>query len=136
MNSDIAIPFIDLRGKTLSKAQYKKAIPRAKLDVAHAMAAVEPILDRVKNGDESTLKELALEFDAISPAHVRVPRSAIVEALAELDPSVKIALEISIGRIRTVHESQARSAERIDVVAGASVTQRWIPVDRVGRVRC
>ncbi len=132
MNSDIAIPFIDLRGKTLSKAQYKKAIPRAKLDVAHAMAAVEPILDRVKNGDESTLKELALEFDAISPAHVRVPRSAIVEALAELDPSVKIALEISIGRIRTVHESQARSAERIDVVAGASVTQRWIPVDRVG----
>ena len=132
VNPGIDIPMIDLRGKTLSKAQYKKAIPRATLDVAHAMAAVEPILDLVKNGDESTLKELCREFDGISPVHVRVPRSAIDEALAELDPSVKIALEISIARIRKVHESQARKTERTEVVAGASVTQRWIPVDRVG----
>jgi len=132
VNPGIDIPMIDLRGKTLSKAQYKRAIPRATLDVAHAMAAVEPILDLVKNGDESTLKELCREFDGISPVHVRVPRSAIDEALAELDPSVKIALEISIARIRKVHESQARKTERTEVVAGASVTQRWIPVDRVG----
>lgn len=132
VNPGIAIPIIDLRGKTLSKAQYKMAIPRAKLDVAHAMAAVEPILARVKNGDETTLKELAFEFDGISPTHVRVPRSAIDQALADLDPSVKSALEISIGRIRLVHEAQARKSTRTDVVLGASITQKWIPVDRVG----
>jgi len=132
VNPGIAIPLIDLRGKTLSKADYKRAIPRANLDVARAMAAIEPILHRVKNGDEATLKELALEFDGISPAHIRVPRSAIDQALVELDPAVKIALEISIGRIRAVHESQTRRTERIDVVPGASVTQKWIPVDRVG----
>jgi len=132
VNPGIAIPLIDLRGKTLSKADYKRAIPRANLDVARAMAAIEPILHRVKNGDEATLKELALEFDGISPAHIRVPRSAIDQALVELDPTVKIALEISIGRIRAVHESQTRRTERIEVVPGASITQKWIPVDRVG----
>jgi len=132
VNPGIAIPLIDLRGKTLSKAGYKRAIPRANLDVTRAMTAIEPILHRVKNGDEATLKELALEFDGISPAHVRVPRSAIDQALVELDPAVKIALEISIGRIRAVHESQTRGTERIEVVPGANVTQRWIPVDRVG----
>jgi len=132
VNPGIAIPLIDLRGKTLSKADYKRAIPRANLDVARAMAAIEPILHRVKNGNEATLKELALEFDGISPAHIRVPRSAIDQALVELDPAVKIALEISIGRIRAVHESQTRRTERIEVVPGASVTQKWIPVDRVG----
>jgi histidinol dehydrogenase len=132
VNPGIAIPLIDLRGKTLSKAEYKRAIPRANLDVTRAMTAIEPILHRVKNGDEATLKELALEFDGISPAHVRVPRSAIDQALVELDPTVKIALEISIGRIRAVHESQTRRTERIEVVPGASITQKWIPVDRVG----
>ena len=132
MNPGIAIPLIDLRGKTLSRAEYKSVIPRANLDVARAMAAIEPILHRVKNGDEATLKELALEFDGISPAHIRVPRSAIDQALVELDPTVKIALEISIGRIRAVHESQTRRTERIEVVPGASITQKWIPVDRVG----
>ena len=121
VTSDFAIPLIDLRGKTLTKAQYKMAIPRAKLDVAHAMAAVEPILQRVKNGDEATLKELSLEFDGISPVHVRVPQSAIDQALADLDPAVKSALEISIGRIRAVHESQSRKSERTEVVAGAAV---------------
>ncbi|MEI6295638.1 MAG: histidinol dehydrogenase [Actinomycetes bacterium] len=126
------MPLIDLRGKTLSKADYKRAIPRANLDVARAMAAIEPILHRVKNGNEATLKELALEFDGISPAHIRVPRSAIDQALVELDPTVKIALEISIGRIRAVHESQTRRTERIEVVPGACITQKWIPVDRVG----
>lgn len=132
VNPGIAIPLIDLRGKTLSKADYKRAIPRANLDVARAMAAIEPILHRVKNGNEATLKELALEFDGISPAHIRVPRSAIDQALVELDPTVKIALEISIGRIRAVHESQTRRTERIEVVPGACITQKWIPVDRVG----
>ena len=132
VNPGIAIPLIDLRGKTLSKADYKRAIPRANLDVARAMAAIEPILHRVKNGDEATLKELALEFDGISPPHIRVPRSAIDQALVELDPAVKIALEISIGRIRAVHESQTRRTERIEVVPGACITQKWIPVDRVG----
>ncbi len=128
----IDIPLIDLRGKVLSSAEYRRAIPRAKLDVAHAVAVIEPILARVKSGDEATLKELGREFDGISPVHIRVPRSAIDQALADLDPDVKIALETSIGRIRRVHETQSRATERSEVVPGAFVTQKWIPVDRVG----
>ena len=41
---------LDLRGQALSKAGYQRAIPRASLDIATAMRAIEPILDRVKNG--------------------------------------------------------------------------------------
>ena len=59
MNPAIAISRIDLRGKKLSKAQYKRAIPRAALDVARAMELIAPILDRVENGSEETLRELA-----------------------------------------------------------------------------
>jgi hypothetical protein len=50
---------IDLRGQRLSKSGYNNAIPRAALDVAEAMKLVEPILARVKNGDESDLIALA-----------------------------------------------------------------------------
>lgn len=132
MNSEIAIPLIDLRGQRLSRAQYKRAIPRAGLDVAHAMIAIEPILDRVKHGNEATLRTLAKEFDGVEPEHIRVPASAIDQALADLDPNVRIALETSIGRVRLFHEAQARETTNVEVVPGATISQKWIPVDRVG----
>jgi histidinol dehydrogenase len=132
VKSGLAIPVIDLRGKSLTRAQYKRAIPRAALDVAHAMVAIEPILERVKNGSEATLRELAQEFDGLAPEHIRVPRELINQALDNLDPTIREALEISIGRIRTFHERQSRANERVEVVPGAIVTQKWIPVDRVG----
>jgi histidinol dehydrogenase len=129
---EIAIPLLDLRGRSLTRAEYKRIIPRAGLDVAHAMVAIEPILERVKNGDENTLRALALEFDGVEPKEIRVPRAEIDRALAELDPEIRTALELSIERVRIVHESQSRQSVKTEVVPGASVTQKWIPVDRVG----
>jgi histidinol dehydrogenase len=123
---------LDLRGKSLTKAGYQRAIPRATLDIAAAMKVVEPILERVKNGDESELIKLAKEFDGVAPASIKVSQEALDKALAELGPQVRQALEISIVRIRKVHNDQVRTEKTTRVVDGGSVTERWIPVDRVG----
>lgn len=123
---------LDLRGQALSKAGYQRAIPRAILDIATAMIAVEPILERVKKGDEAELIKLAQELDGISPKSIRVAQSDLDSALAGLDPAVRTALELSIVRIRKVHEDQKRSEKVTKVVDGGIVTERWIPVDRVG----
>ena len=123
---------LDLRGQALSKAGYQRAIPRAILDIATAMRTIEPILERVKNGDEAELIKLAQEFDGISPKSIRVSQSDLDSALAALDPAVRTALELSIQRIRKVHEDQKRTDKTTKVVDGGIVTERWIPVDRVG----
>lgn len=123
---------VDLRGKTLNKAGYNAELPRASLDVAEAMRLIEPILLRVKTGNESELIKLAEEFDGVTPPSIRVPLKAITEALASLDPAVRAALELSIQRVRTVHNDQVRSDKTTSVVDGGTVTEKWIPVDRVG----
>lgn len=123
---------LDLRGQALSKAGYQRAIPRAVLDIATAMRTIEPILERVKNGDEAELVKLAQEFDGVSLKSIRVAQSDLDSALAALDPVVRTALEISIVRIRKVHEDQKRTDKTTKVVDGGMVTERWIPVDRVG----
>jgi len=123
---------LDLRGQTLSKAAYQRAIPRASLDIATAMRAVEPILDRVKRGDEAELKKLAQEFDGVTPKSIRVSQADLDAALIALDPAVRSALELSIARIRKVHETQKRNESVTNVVDGGIVTERWLPVDRVG----
>ena len=123
---------VDLRGQRLSKAGYSQAIPRAALDVAEAMKLVEPILFRVKNGNEADLIALAQEFDRVTPPSIKVPRAELTKALKELDPAIRSALEISAQRIRKVHEDQRRSETTTKVVDGGSVTEKWVPVDRVG----
>ena len=123
---------VDLRGRTLSKSEYAALLPRATLDVAGAMATIEPILAAVKSGNEQTLRDLAQKFDGVSPKEIRVPQAALDRALAELDPAVRAALELSIERIRKVHRDQVRSDKRTEVVPGGTVTEKWIPVDRVG----
>ena len=123
---------VDLRGKSLDKAGYQAELPRAKLDVAQAMTLIEPILRRVQNGTEADLIALAQEFDGVTPPSIRVPQSALDSALAQLDPAIRKALEVSAERIRRVHNDQVRTETRTTVVDGGVVTEKWIPVDRVG----
>jgi len=123
---------LDLRGKALTKAGYQKAIPRATLDISAAMVAIEPILQKVKTGTEADLLQLGEEFDGVRPNSIRVPQAAINKALAELDPKIRTALELSAERIRKVHNDQIRRETITNVVDGGVVTERWIPVDRVG----
>jgi histidinol dehydrogenase len=123
---------VDLRNLHLSKAGYQERLPRATLDINQAMVSVEPILARVKNGTLSDLLDLSLEFDGVRPATLRVSQKDLDSSLAQLDPSVRAALELSIERIRRVHNDQQRNEVTTTVVDGGSVTERWIPVDRVG----
>jgi histidinol dehydrogenase len=123
---------VDLRGKALSKAGYNSQLPRASFNIDQALELIHPILQRVKNGTELDLLELAQEFDGIRPTAIRVPQSDLDSALQNLDPKVRAALELSIGRIKKVHNDQVRSEKTTTLVEGATVTEKWIPVDRVG----
>lgn len=123
---------VDLRNLRLTKAGYQERLPRATLDINQAMASVEPILARVKSGTVSDLLDLSLEFDGVRPQSLQVSQKDLDNSLAKLDPAIRAALELSIERIRTVHNDQRRDELRTNVVDGGSVTERWIPVDRVG----
>ena len=123
---------VDLRGIRHSKAEVQDLLPRATLDVNEAMKLIAPILNRVKNGGVEDLYALGEEFDGVRPPSLRVPQSALDAALANLDPDIRRSLEISIGRIRKVHNDQVRAPHTTKVVDGGTVTERWVPVDRVG----
>jgi histidinol dehydrogenase len=123
---------VDLRGRALSKAQYNLELPRATLNVAEVMVLIQPILDRVKNGTQADLIALAQEFDGVTPASIRVPQSELDKALSELAPTIRTALELSISRVKKVHNDQVRTEKTTTVVDGGTVTEKWVPVDRVG----
>ncbi|MFP5347176.1 MAG: histidinol dehydrogenase [Actinomycetes bacterium] len=123
---------LDLRGQTLDSRELRGAVPRAVLDVEAALDAVRPIVADVRQRGAAALRELAERFDGVGVRDLRVPAAALAEALAGLDPAVRKALEESIRRARLVHRDQRRTDTTTQVVPGGTVTERWVPVGRVG----
>jgi histidinol dehydrogenase len=120
---------LDLRGRTEDP---RELLPRARLDVEAATATVRPIVDAVRDRGRAAVIEFTATFDGVRLEELRVPVSALQQALSNLDPAVRAALEEAITRARLVHEAQRRPDERVDVAPGAVVTERWVPVTRVG----
>jgi histidinol dehydrogenase len=127
-----AIRTVDFRGRSLSKAQYRSELPRAKLDIDTALSSIAPILETVKSATEIDLLNLCEKFDGVRPKTIRVPLVEITSALANLDPEIRSALEEAIRRITKAHTDQLRSEIFTQVVSGGEVTHKQIPVDRVG----
>ena len=123
---------LDLRGRTLTLRELRRAMPRAAFDVETAVHAVAPICDDVRDRGAAALLELAERFDGVRPERLRVPAEVIEGALATLDPEVRSALEEAIRRARLVHADQRRQDTVTTVTEGGTVTERWVPVDRVG----
>ena len=123
---------IDLRGAELTAARLRAAIPRGGADVESVLATVRPIVQAVAERGAEAALEFGASFDGVRPATVRVPRAALDAALAGLDPDVRDALQAMIDRTRVVHADQRRTDVTTTLGPGATVTERWVPVERVG----
>ncbi|MFD0889540.1 histidinol dehydrogenase, partial [Streptosporangium algeriense] len=120
----------DLRGSL--PRDLRAVLPRAELDVETALEAVRPICEDVHHRGAEAVRELTARFDGVELTSTRVPAEAIARALEDLDPKVRAALEESIRRARLVHRDQRRTDVTTQVVPGGTVTERWVPVERVG----
>ena len=121
---------IDLRGQT--PADYRTLVPRADFDVEAALHVVRPICDDVRERGVEAITEYSEKFDGVEQTSIEVPREALREALAELDPAVRAGLEESIRRLRITSEAELEQDTVTDLGPGARVSQRLVPVDRVG----
>ncbi|MFB4316237.1 histidinol dehydrogenase [Actinomadura sp. 21ATH] len=121
---------IDLRGSL--PGDLRSVLPRAELDVEAALEKVRPICEDVRHRGAAAVLEHTRHFDGVELESVRVPVQEIHRALAALDPALRDALEEAIRRTRLVHADQRRTDVTTRVVPGGTVTERWVPVRRVG----
>jgi histidinol dehydrogenase len=121
---------IDLRGSLPD--DLRSVLPRAELDVEAALEKVRPICDDVRHRGAAAVRDHTARLDGVELESVRVPPEVVRRALDELDPAVRDALEECVRRARLVHRDQRRTDTTTQVVPGGTVTERWVPVGRVG----
>lgn len=123
---------IDLRNRVLNAAQLRSALPRGGVDVDAVVPKVRPIVAAVAEHGATAALDYGHTFDGIRPDAVRVPADRLAAALTDLDADVRAALQVAIDRARAVHADQRRTDTTTTLAPGATVTERWVPVERVG----
>lgn len=124
---------LDLRGQHLSPSQLRSVVPRPTGEfLASAEESVASILADVRDRGAEALRELAQRFDGVTQESLRVPESAIREAVDALDPKVRRGLETAIERTRAFAAVQRPDDASVEVAPGAHLIHRWTPVQRVG----
>jgi histidinol dehydrogenase len=122
----------DLRSTGGTTRDLRGLLPRAVLDVSAAVEKIRPVVEGVHQHGFSAIREATERFDGVRIERLRVPAEAIAAAAEQLDPEVRAALLESIRRARKVHSDQRRTDVTTQVVDGGTVTERWVPVSRVG----
>jgi histidinol dehydrogenase len=131
--SAVSFRTVDLRGRGLTLAGLRAAVPRAQHQtVADAEQIVLDIIAAVRRRGFGALTDFARQFDGVAQEHPRVPAEALTRALADLDPAVRAALEESISRARRFADGQRPRNLDVELGDGALVSQNWVPVARVG----
>ena len=123
---------IDLRGADLSAARLRTTLPRGGVDVDSVVPKVRPIVDDIAARGAIAALEYGEKFDGVRPETVRVAGEKLQAALSDLDADVRAALEVAIDRTRIVHADQRRTDTTTTLAPGATVTERWVPMERVG----
>lgn len=126
------IQTIDLRGSQPTRAQLLSLIPRPAVDVSVASDAAARLIDEVRHEGEAALHRHAAQFDGVSDTAIKVDAGDIAAAVDALDPDVRAAIESAIERVRTATQAQVPAPVTTTLAPGATIRQRWQPVERVG----
>jgi histidinol dehydrogenase len=124
---------IDLRGTVLpGQRELAGLLPRAATDIDSVLDTVRPLCEDVRLRGARAVREITARLDGVDLEDFAVPAEAIDRALAGCDGTLRAALEEAIARVRRVHADQRRTDVTTQVVPGGTVTERWLPVRRVG----
>ncbi|GAB3661305.1 histidinol dehydrogenase [Glycomyces tarimensis] len=107
-------------------------LPRAAFDVNAALRQIQPLLDDIAERGKAAVVESVEQWDGVHLEHLRVPESAVKAAVQDLDEDLRRAYATSIDRVRAAHEAQRLPEVVTEVAPGGVVTERYVPVGRVG----
>ena len=132
MSSAVNLRIVDFRSKKFDSVTANLAVPRASLDISKAVEQIIPLLEDVRLNGESAVVKVTQERDGVDPRPIKVSAEELAGALANLDPKLRRAIEESIERVFKVSRVNMPQDSAVKLADGATVRQRWQPVDSVG----
>ena len=95
-------------------------------------AETEEIVRRVRADGDRALREMAVEYDAVSLDALEITRSVRRRALETIAPELRSALERAANKIARVHAACPTRNFEVETEPGVTVGRWADPLERVG----
>ena len=112
---------INLQQKPLTTSELRRTLPRGGVDVDAVLPTVTPVVTAIRDHGVSAALDYGEQFDHVRPESLQVPSTVIDQAVADLDPDLRAALEESIARVRAVHADQKPQPHTTELTAGGTI---------------
>ena len=115
-----------------AKSSWTEILQRPVFSVIELENQVQSVLTDIKSGGIEALRKYTEQFDGVSILNFAVQEQEIEDAISLVDDSLKKALEIAAGNIRTFHESQVSTVRKIETTPGVVCWQKSVGIEKVG----
>lgn len=118
-----------IAGDPIGAARHARALQAPPTSVE---AAVRDIIAAVREGGDGAVRELTAHFDTggADPAPLRVTEAELADALAALDPAVRVGLDAAVTNVALVADAGSAEDRQVRLPQGHTVTLREVPVRR------
>lgn len=107
-------------------------LERPTLDTKSLETKVQTILEQVKKEGDSAVKSFTQQFDGVALDQPILTDKERAEAIAQLDPTLRSAIDVAYDNIRQFHSSQREREERIETTLGITCWRKSVGIERVG----
>jgi histidinol dehydrogenase len=115
-----------------TKDEWPGILQRPQTDLSSLDKDVRKILERVKKkGDKAVLK-YTRKFDKAYVQNMELSPGEIEEALEQVPPALKMAIELAAANIETFHSQHAEQPEWTVTMPGILCSRRSVPIEKVG----
>jgi len=118
---------------SLDPAEKRAILQRSAVPDPKLRSAAAAIVDDIRTGGDAALLAANNKYGGgLADGRLRVDPALLDEALANLDPVVRTALEEAAANIRTAHGPQRPVDGTVETVPGVRIERRWAPLRRIG----
>jgi histidinol dehydrogenase len=110
----------------------RKLSDRADNTPPEILSTVAGVIDDIRKGGDSALREYTKRFDKVDVCDFRLSHEEIDKAVSKVDPELIKTMEKAADNIRAFHEKQKEEGFMTDVYSGAKVGVRVRPISIAG----
>jgi len=111
---------------------WKKILQRPALDNRSLEEKASTILSDIKSGGDEAIKKYTIQFDGVEVNQPEVTDVEISEAIAQISPELKVAIQTAADNIRIFHLPQLQAPEIIETMPGVQCWRKSVAIEKVG----
>ncbi len=110
----------------------KKSLARSAQKFKRTQAIVKPIIKKVKQKGDVALLKFAAEYDHAELEQLQVSHKEMEAAPAQIDESLKKAIQVAYHNIKKFHDAQHTDRLSIETTPGVRCERKSVPIQKVG----